>query len=266
MSAPVYEFTCTACHFNGLYASGTGERVYLLPDGSSVHVPWDTGWCSHCQTIRSIQRGMSPPELEAECRRLETEAASDHRGKVGNWEALIHRLTVEYPLTSGDLDRGRKLLALLAGRTSLNACEHCRCTAVEIMHWGTTGPSPTVLPYSHPECGGQLMVKEGMRISWAYGAPLVLAPVFADARPEDNVRTRYSLPSWKPPKQRRSWFVRLLRKLRGEHYSVDPLTGQEYMLSDEVRAAFKEVEGEKSPAVAELERVLNHRDMRDHLI
>ena len=119
MSAPVYEFTCTACDFNGLYASGTGERVYLLPDGSSVPVPWDTGWCSNCQTIRRIQRGMSPPELEAECGRLKMETKSKHGREVGNWKRLIHRLTVEYPLTSCDLDRGRKLLAVLAGRTSL---------------------------------------------------------------------------------------------------------------------------------------------------
>ena len=102
-----------------------------------------------------------------------------------------------------------------------------------------------------------------MRIAWEYGAPLVSAPVFVDARPEDNVRTGYPLPSWKPAKQRRSWFVRLIRRLRGEHYSVDPLTGQEYALPDEVRAAFKKVEGEKSPEIKAFERVLNHRDMRD---
>jgi hypothetical protein len=107
------------------------------------------------------------------------------------------------------------------------------------------------------------MVKVEMHIGWEYGAPLVLAPVFADARPEDNVRTRYSLPGWRPPKQRKSWFVRLMRRLRGEHYSVHPLTGQEYALSDEVRAAFKKVEGEKSPEIKAFERVLDHRDMRD---
>ena len=229
MSAPVYEFACTAWDFSGFYASGTGARVYLLADGSGGDVPWDTGWCSNCQTVRRIQRGMSPSELEAECGRLETE----------------------------------KLLAVLGGRTSLNACEHCRCTAIEIMHWEAAGPSPTVLPYLHPGCGGQLMVKVEMHIGWEYGAPLVLAPVFADARPEDDVRTRYPLPSWEPPEQRKSWFVRMMRRLRGEHYSVDPLTGQEYMLSDEVRAAFKKVEGEKSPEIKAFERVLDHRDMRD---
>jgi hypothetical protein len=263
MSAPVYEFTCTACDFDGCYASGTGARVYLLPDGSNVDVPWDTGWCSHCQTIRRIQRGMSPSEVETECHKLKTEAKPDHNRRVGDWDALIHRHTVEYPLTSCDLKRGQKLLAVLGGRTALSACEHCRSTAVEIMHWGETGPSPTVLPHLHSGCGGQLMVKEGIRISWNPGAPLVLAPVFADARPEDEVRTGYPLPSWKPSKQRRSWLVRLIRRLRGEHYSVDPITGQEYAFSDEVRAAFKEVEGEKSPTIQSLERVLNHPDIRD---
>ena len=261
MSAPVYEFTCTACDFNGLYPSGTGERVYLLPNGSSVNVPWDTGWCSHCQTIRTIQRGMSPAEVEAECHRLKTEAKSNHRREVSNWEALIHRFTVEHPLIICDLKNGRKLLALLAGRTTLNACEHCRCTAVEIMHWETTGSSPTVLPYLHPGCGGQLMVKKGMRVMWTKGAPLVLVPVFADALREDEVRTRYPLPGWKP--RRKNWLVRLIRRLRGEHYSVDPVTGQEYSLSDEARAAFKEVEGEKSPEIKAFERVLNHPDIRD---
>jgi len=54
-----------------------------------------------------------------------------------------------------------------------------------------------------------------------------------------------------------------MRRLRGEHYSVDPVTGHEYSLSDEARAAFKEVEGEKSPEIKAFERVLNHRDMRD---
>jgi hypothetical protein len=34
-------------------------------------------------------------------------------------------------------------------------------------------------------------------------------------------------------------------------------------LSDEARAAFKEIEGEKSPVIKELERVLNHPDIRD---
>ena len=261
MSAPVYEFTCTACDFNGFYASGTGERVYLLPDGSNVNVPWDTGWCSNCQTIRMIQRGMSPADIEAECHRLKTETKVRHDRKVDGFLAAIHRLTIEYPLTYSDLKRGQKLLALLGGRTALNACEHCRSTAVEIMHWGETGLSPTVLPHLHPSCGGQLMVKDGMRIMWNHGAPLVLAPVFADPRPEDEVRTRYPLPSWKP--KRKSWFVRLMRRLRGEHYSVDPVTGQEYSLSDEARAAFKEVEGEKSPAIKALERVLNHPDIRD---
>jgi hypothetical protein len=206
---------------------------------------------------------MSPVEVEAECQRLKTEAKPDDDRKVGDWDALIHRLTVEYPLTSCDFKRGQKLLAVLAGRTSLNACEHCRCTSVEIMHWETSDSSPTRLPYQHPDCGGQLLVKAGLWISWGRGAPLVLAPVFTDARPEDEVRSRYPLPSWKPPKQRRSWFVRLIRRLRGEHYSVDPLTGQEYSLSDEARAAFKEVEGEKSPAIEALERVLNHPDIRD---
>jgi hypothetical protein len=264
MSAPVYEFTCTACDFNGQYASGTGERVYLMPDGSNVSVPWDTGWCSQCQTIRRIQRGMSPADVEAECHKLKTEAKPNHDQKIGDgFAAAIHRLTVEFPLTHCDLKCGEKLLGLLAGRTLLNACEHCRSTAVEIMHWGETSATPTVLPHLHPGCGGYFMVKAEMWISWAHGAPLVLAPVFADARPEDEVRTRYPLTSWKPPKQRRSWFVRLLRRLRGEHYSVDPLTGQEYALSDEARAAFKEVEGEKSPEIKALERVLNHRDMRN---
>src|SRR5215467_1321455 len=150
MSAPVYEFTCTACDFDGFYLSGTGERVYLLPDGSTVQVPWDTGWCSNCQTIRSIQRGMSPAEVEAECQKLKTEANSDHNQKVGDWEALIRRLTVEFPLTYGHLKRGQKLLAVLGGRTALSACEYCRSTAVEIIHWGEAGPLPTVLPYSHP--------------------------------------------------------------------------------------------------------------------
>jgi hypothetical protein len=263
MSAPVYEFTCTACDFNGCYASGTGARVYLLTDGSNVNVPWDTGWCGQCQTIRRIQRGMSPAEVEGECQKLKMEAKSEQNQKVGDWFALIHGQTVEFPLTYGDLKRGQKLLALLRGRTALNACEHCRSTAVEIMHWGETGTSPIVLPYLHPGCGGQLLVKEGIWISWNPGAPLVLAPVFADPRPEDEVPTGYPLPSWKPPQQRTSWFVRLMRKLRGEHYSVDPVSGQEYALSDEARAAFKEVEGQKSPAIKELERVLNHRDMRD---
>jgi hypothetical protein len=263
MSAPVYEFTCTACDFDGCYASGTGARVYLLPDGSNVNVPWDTGWCSQCQTIRRIQRGISPVEVEAECHKLKTEPKPDHDRKMGDWFASIRRITVDFPLTYGDLEDGQKLLALLGGRTALNACQHCRSTAVEIMHLGETGPAPTVLPHLHPGCGGRLMVKEGLRISWTPGAPLVLAPVFADPRPEDEVPTRYPLPSWKPPQQRRSWFVRLIRRLRGEHYSVDPVTGQEYAFPDEVRAAFKEVEGEKSPAIAELERVLNHPDIRD---
>jgi hypothetical protein len=204
---------------------------------------------------------MSPAEVEAECQKLKMEAKPDHDRKVGNWEASIRRLTVEFPLTYGDLKLGQKLLALLGGRTALNACEHCRSTAIEIMHWEETGPSPTVLPHLHPGCGGQLMVKEGMSISWNHGAPLVLAPVFADARPEDEVRTRYPLPSWKP--RRKNWLVRLIRRLRGEHYSVHPSTGREYSLSDEARAAFKKVEGEKSPEIKELERVLNHRDMRD---
>ena len=96
---------------------------------------------------------------------------------------------------------------------------------------------------------------------WKHGAPLVLAPVFADARPEDEVRVRYPLPGWKP--KRKNLLVRLIRRLRGEHYSVDPITGQEYSLSDEARAAFKEVEGEKSPGIEALERALDHRDMRD---
>jgi hypothetical protein len=206
---------------------------------------------------------MSPAEVEAECQKLERKAKPDHDRKVGNWEASIRRLTVGFPLTYGDLKCGQKLLALLGGRTTLNACQHCRSTAVEIMHWGETGTSPIVLPHLHPGCGGQLIVKEGMYISWSPGAPLVLAPIFADPRPEDEVRTGYPLPSWKHPKQRRSWFVRLMRRLRGEHYSVDPVTGQEYALSDEARAAFKEVEGEKSPAIKALERVLNHPDIRD---
>jgi hypothetical protein len=206
---------------------------------------------------------MSPAEVQAECQRLKTEAKPDHDRKVGDWDALMHRLTVEYPLTSCDLKRGQKLLAVLAGRTMLNACENCQCTAVEIMHWETSDSSPTLLPYQHPGCGGQLLVKAELWISWGRGAPLVLTPVFADARPEDEVRTRYPLPGWKPPKQRRSWLVRLIRRLRGEHYSVDPLTGQEYSLSDEARAAFKEAEGEKSPAIEALERVLNHPDIRD---
>ena len=263
MSAPVYEFTCTLCDFNGVYPTGTGGRVYLLPNGSSVYVPLDRGWCSHCQTIRTIQRGMSPAEVEAECRRLKTEAKSKHRREVSDFEALIHGFTVEYPLTIYGLKNGRKLLALLAGRTTLNACEHCRCTAVEIMHWGTTSSQITFLPYMHPGCGGKLMVTSKMRIMWARGAPLVLAPVFADALPADDVRHRYPLPSWKP--KRKNWLVRLIRRLRGEHYSVDPITGQEYSLSDEVRAAFKKVEGEKSPGIKAFERVLNHRDMRDVL-
>jgi hypothetical protein len=261
MSAPVYEFTCSACDFNGLYASGTGERVYLLPDGANVHVPWDTGWCSNCQTIRRIQRGMSPAEVEAECRKVKAEAKSKHRREVSNLEALFPRFTVEYSLTIYDLKNGRKLLALLAGRTTLNACEHCGCTAVEIMHWETTGSSPTVLAYFHPGCSGQLIVKAGMWIMWAHGAPIVLAPVFTDARPEDEARVRYRLPSWKP--KRKNWFVRLGRRLHGEHYSVEPITGQEYSLSDEARASFKEVEGEKSPELEAFGRVLNHRDMRD---
>ena len=105
------------------------------------------------------------------------------------------------------------------------------------------------------------MVKQGMRIMWNPSAPLVLAPVFADARPEDEVRTRYPLPSWKP--KRKNWLVRLMRRLRGEHYSVDPVTGEEYAFSDEVRAAFRVVEDEKSPAIKELERVLNHPDIRN---
>src|SRR5262249_25280314 len=155
---------------------------------------------------------------EAECRRLKTEPKPDHDRTVGVRFAAFHRLTVEFPLTHRDLERGQKLLAMLGGRTALNACEYCRSTAVEIMHWGEVGPSPTMLPYSHPGCGGQLTVKEGMRIIWPHGAPLVLAPVFADARPEDEVRTRYPLPSWKP--KRKSWWVRLGRRLRGEHYSV----------------------------------------------
>lgn len=215
-----------------------------------------------CQTIRRIQRGMSTAEIDAECQKLKTEAKPDQHQKVGDWEASIRRFT-EFPLTYGRLERGQKLLALLGGRTALNACDHCRSTVVEIMRWGETGPSPILLPHLHPGCGGQLMVKEGMRISWTPGAPLVSAPVFADARPEDEVPIGYPLPSWKPKPKRKNWLVRLTRRLRGEHYSVDPVTGQEYALPDEVRAAFKEVEGEKSPAIEALERVLNHPGIRD---
>jgi hypothetical protein len=105
-----------------------------------------------------------------------------------------------------------------------------------------------------------------IRRAWRHGIAfsmraLCQSPFFADARPEEEMRVRYPLRGWKP--KRKNWLVRLIRRLRGEHHSVDPITGQEYSLSDEARAAFKEVEGEKSPGIEALEQVLNHRDMRD---
>lgn len=47
-----------------------GGYVYRVPDGSTVYVPRDIGWCADCQTITDIQLGFSAAELEPQCRSL----------------------------------------------------------------------------------------------------------------------------------------------------------------------------------------------------
>ena len=176
MSGPVYDFTCTTCDFSSSYASGKGAVVYQVPDGSVVHVPWDTAWCSHCQTIQRSQQGLSSCEIEGEVGRLES-SLPRRRSRIVR---LSRGADAYEDRAREELRTKRQLLAILRGRNSLNACMVCGCADVQPMDWGLANDTPRILPYSHPGCSGQLMVSQVMIIAWQRRPPDVLTPIFAE--------------------------------------------------------------------------------------
>lgn len=174
MSAPVYDFTCTACDFKGSYVSGTGRVVYQVPDGSMIDVPWTTAWCSRCGTIRRIQSAVSAAELEAECHRLESVPPR----KRSFWDILFRRDDPTANLRRQQLREKQQLLAVLNGCDSLNACLRCGSADVQLMRWGEADETPRPTGYLHPGCGGELLVSSEVRLAWQQRPPVVLAPVF----------------------------------------------------------------------------------------
>ncbi|MGI8437667.1 MAG: hypothetical protein ACR2NX_12325 [Chthoniobacterales bacterium] len=179
MSAPLYQFTCTKCDFEGRYAFGRGGYVYRLPDGSRAYVPRVVGWCSDCQTIMAIQSGISLSKLEQQCRTLEASLPPKPRPFLSRLFAKREDWKTQH--MRSEIREKQQLLTLLDGRTALAACMLCGCTSVTPMELDAKCET-TLLPYPHPGCGGRLIMTESARIAWQLRDPEIIEPVFADAR------------------------------------------------------------------------------------
>ena len=176
MSAPVYDFTCTRCVFEGSYASGSGAHVYRSAQGRDVHVPSSTAWCAGCGTIRRIQNGLSITALQAECDRLKRMLPR----KRSLLARLFRREESEAIRRRKQVQVNEQLLAALGGHDSADACLSCGGTDVQRIDWGAADETPRPISHSHPGCGGHLLVSTQLRIAW-HRRTVVVAPVFAEA-------------------------------------------------------------------------------------
>jgi hypothetical protein len=78
-----YDIRCKKCGYEQSEFRGDGAfYAYLLPDGSSLSVPYVPAWCSHCQVVVHAEE---LPKVEALERQLREWQASSLEDEVQSW-------------------------------------------------------------------------------------------------------------------------------------------------------------------------------------
>jgi hypothetical protein len=55
MSSRIYDIRCDKCDFTSSSMVMWGQYLYLFPDGSTLDIEKDYGWCYDCRSIRPIE-------------------------------------------------------------------------------------------------------------------------------------------------------------------------------------------------------------------
>lgn len=183
MSVETLDYECADCKLSGSNLSLGRPRYYVNFD-AEVLMSVQMGYCFMGQHISAMERfpeAAEISELEAALVAARTQFAEEQRLAERNkrwWQTKV-RLTDRASIISHDiasatkrLQRLRILSALLSQRVSGPRCLQCysdQCVPLPKvppeLGYGLLDTRPILLGFRHPQCGGELSVREGIRFS-----------------------------------------------------------------------------------------------------
>lgn len=168
MSLPLYSITCTRCELNHSFMPyGTSYR-YRLDDNSEIHAKTGNGWCMRCDGPEKIQSVLLPDQLQERCENLAYRLTNLEKPKfLGVFRpGLSPQERVELEDIREEIDWLMKLRQLIGNEVIAARCLKCDSTAVSEFSLPDYGcERHSSLPFTHPGCGGQLLIAEIGRIS-----------------------------------------------------------------------------------------------------
>jgi hypothetical protein len=170
---------------------GTSYR-YRLHDGSEIPAKISNGWCFNCGGPKNIQSALAPDQLQELSEHLRYKLTHSEKPKF-----LGIFSTGPSPQEQCELEDARveldwiiKLRRLIGDQVVMASCLNCGSTAVSefsLPQYGYKRRLP--LPFAHPDCGGQLLIAESVRIS-----VVPKSPIFISLRPPISQEERVEAP------------------------------------------------------------------------
>ena len=167
MSMPYEVIYCDQCQASWATFCVWGHFAYRLPNGDEVHVNRRLGWCTDCGSIRAIEELPSPEQLADEM------SSAVRRHEDAQPKTLAERLfgvsrrtNLEHRTAAKQMRDANNLLKVLDLRTSGPRCLECGSTENFALPWPPITSTfsgrkfDVPLGANHPECGGNLRVKD----------------------------------------------------------------------------------------------------------
>jgi hypothetical protein len=180
MSLPTYSITCAKCALDSLFFPfGTAYR-YRARDGSEIEASMGNGWCASCDGPVKIQPTITPDFMREQQGKLEYQLTrAPKRSFFGTLfgKSISPEEKLDLELAREELTRIKKLEQLVGTTVIPARCLACGSISVAEFHLPEYGyESLAPLPFSHPTCGGQLMIVESGRWSIQPKPPVFVNP------------------------------------------------------------------------------------------
>ena len=147
------------------------------------------GWCFDCGTVVEMLNALDFSKIQRRCNKMRSVLPARRRSV---FERLFGPPEIFDPRETTiivELELSEEVLAFLRGRSTLAKCIRCGSLSVTTLRFRRGyNIDPEQLSFSHPSCGGQLVVSEGVRFHYGNAQKKILEATFSSSLQVESLK------------------------------------------------------------------------------